>query len=315
MDLDDLAAFLAVVEHRGFRRAAEATFISQPSLTRRITRLEQELKVTLLERGPRGIKLTSRGQALAGGAKRILAAVEETRATTSGSWTRDILIGCTPTSAGRYLSDFLVSWIPTHPHTRVQMVEDGPLHTRQRLIAHEVDAAIVAPPLEPEFDSLPITRAQLAALIPPGHRLGTETGPLSIEELHDEPVLLTGEQYLTSQLLTSSCRVAGVKPEVVFQCSVGNTLVSLTRAGLGISVLSSAVDHSSEGLLARPLCSADGRRLEFDLHIAWSRHRVSHPVLEEFAQGLSEFTRPLRQLAGAEPLEAERSPDARPTHS
>lgn len=295
MELGDLQAYVAVVEHNGFRRAADALFVSQPSLTRRVARLEQELRVTLLERGPRGVQMTSHGETLLSGARRVLATIEEARATASGTWSQNIVLACTATAVGSFLTDFLASWVPANPAVRLRVVEDGPLHTRRRLADHECDAAIVAAPLDHDFDSLPITTAQVEVLIPAGHRLAAGSGPVSVEELDKEPVLVNGEQYLSGQLLRSASRMAGVQPEVMFECSVGQTLAALVQAGLGVAVLSSAVDRRGYDLLTRPLCGADGRPLTFDLHVAWSRSRVLNPALHDFVRDFSDFTRPLRQ--------------------
>lgn len=294
MELTDLQAYLAVVEHNGFRRAAEALFVSQPSLTRRVARLEQELNVTLLDRGPRGVQMTSHGKALLSGARQVMATVNEMQATARGSWAENLVIACTATSAGSCLTDFLASWIPRNPTIRIRMIESGPMHTRQRLLDRGCDAAIVATPLERDFDSLPIMRAHLQVLVPPGHLLAGDNGPVSLDELDREPILIAGEQYLSSQLLRSACRVSGISPHVVFECSVGHTLATLVRAGVGVAVVSSALERRDHDLVVRPLSGPDGRPMFFDLHIAWPRNRVLNPVLQQFAGDLSTFTRPLR---------------------
>lgn len=293
MELGDLEAYLAVVEHDGFRRAAAALFVSQPSLTRRVARLEQELKVRLLERGPRGIHMTVHGKALMSGARRVLATVEEARAITSGSWSDSLVLACTATSVETCLTNFLSEWIPKNPDTLIQIVEDGPLFTRQRLVDHGCDAAIVATPLEREFESLPVMRAQVHVLMPADHRFAADSGPFDLLKLDREPILITGEQYLSSQLLRSACRVAGIQPRIMFECSVGDTLAALVRAGVGIAVVSSAVERRDDGLVARPLASQDGSPMSFDLHIAWVRDRELNPRLHAFAKDLSAFTRPL----------------------
>ncbi|SDU14424.1 LysR family transcriptional regulator [Jiangella alkaliphila] len=294
MELEDLTAYIAVVEHNGFRRAAEALYVSQPSLTRRIARLEQELGVLLLERSRHGVKVTTQGEALLSTARRVLATVEEARAVTTGAWSHTIVVACTTTAVSTYLTDFLADWIPQHRSTRVRLIEDTPIRTRQRLMDHECDAAIASPPVPREVDSLPITRVEVKALIPSGHRLH-EPGPLRVNELDREPVLVIGEHFRSTKLLRSACQMAGVQPEVIFECSAGQTIAALVAAGVGIGVLSDAVDRRSGDLLTRPLCDADGRRLAFDLAINWVRGRTLRPLVHEFVHDLSAFTRQLRE--------------------
>jgi DNA-binding transcriptional LysR family regulator len=211
----------------------------------------------------------------------------------SGRWSDTIVVACTATSVGSYLTDFLAEWIPAHPDTRLSMVEGDPRQTRRRLAEHECDVAIVALPLEREFDSLPLAHAQVEVLIPPGHRFERGAGPLLVDELAGEPVVMSGSEYRSGQLLRSACRVAGVHLEVVFECSVGFTLAALVRAGLGLGVVSTAVQRGDYELATRPLVAAGGKVLGFDLQVAWARDRVPHPMLTTFVTDLSEFTRTL----------------------
>lgn len=289
MELADLKAFIAVVEHNGFRRAAHALFVSQPSLTRRVNRLEEELGVPLLERGAWGLRLTGHGDALLSGARRVVGTVDEVRAAAMGAAGDTITIGCSATAAGSYLAAFLSRWIPTHPAVRVKMVEDGARGMRRRLSEHECEAAIVAAPVAPEFHSLPITRVTVQAVMPRSHRLATTQAPLRVDELDGEPVLLNGPSFLATELFLSACRVMAVRPDVVYECSSGQTLAALAEAGLGVAVVSDTVDRRGFDLPARALCDHDGRPLTFDLHVAWSRARSLHPVVHEFIAELSSY--------------------------
>jgi DNA-binding transcriptional LysR family regulator len=294
VDVRDLEAYVAVVDHGGFRRAADALFVSQSSLTRRVARLEQDLGVTLLERGPHGLRMTGHGEVLLSGARRVMGALDEVRDAAVGTWRDSIRLGCTATAAGSYLTEFLSRWIPDHPATRVTMVEDGAQGLRRRLEERECDAAVVASPVPSGFQSLPVTRARVLAVLPPGHRLAGTGGPLRVDELDREPVLVNGPSFLATELLMSACRVASVEPEVVYECSVGQTLAALAEAGLGVAVISDTVDRRGFSLPTRPLCDRDGGLLTFELRVAWLRERPLPPVVREFVTSLSEFTRPLR---------------------
>lgn len=297
MELEDLRAYVAVVDHNGFRRAAAALFVSQPSLTRRVARLEQEFKGQLLQRTRNGVHPTPQGEILLSGARRVLATVEETRATTNGSWEQTIVLACTTTAAGSYLTDFLATWIPEHPTTRVRMIEDSPMRTRRRLVDHECDLAIMMPLLPEGAASLPMTHVEVQAVMPPEHPLATP-GPVRVQELAGHPLLVVGEQFRSTKLLRAACQLAGVQPEIIFECSAGPTVEALVRAGTGIGVLSEAVSRTrAADVVTRTLCDADGKPLAFDLHIAWIRERLLQPAVHEFARDLSEFTRDQREAS------------------
>lgn len=295
MDLEDLEAFVAVVQYKGFRAAAEALYVSQPSLTRRLQRLEQGLGVQLLERGPWGVRMTGHGEALLVGARRIMTTVAEVEAATVGAWGQTFTLGAAATAAGSYLAAFLSQWIPEHRDARMLMIEDGATRLRRRLAERECDVALLAAPVPAEFDSVPITRVGVRAVLPPDHPLALQEGPLSVDALHRQPVLVNGASFLATELMHSACRVAGVQPDVVYESSVGQTLAALAEAGLGIAVISDNVDLRGFDLPLRGLQHADGRMLEFDLHVAWSRERALPPVLHEFVTDLVDFTRSLRR--------------------
>ncbi|MGB4135826.1 MAG: LysR family transcriptional regulator [Microbacterium sp.] len=295
MELDDFTAFLAVVEHGGFRRAAGALYVSQPSLSRRVSRLEQEIGATLLHRTARGVRLTSQGEILASGARRLISTLDEVRAATSGNWSNTIVIACTAIATGRYLSDFLAEWIPRHPETRVRIVEDVPAAVRRRLAEDTCDLALIAPPVERRFASLPIARAQINALLPPAHRLSADTGPLRIDDLRDEPLLINGDQYLSGRMLAAAAALAGVPLQVIFECTAGDTLAALVNAGIGIAVVSDAVYDRRFPLPARALMDMSGVRIGFDLRIVWSRERRLNPLAYLFAEEFSVFAQAREQ--------------------
>lgn len=289
MELDDFTAFLAVAEHGGFRRAADALYISQPSLSRKVARLEQEIGAKLLDRGARGAQMTPQGEILASGARRLISTLDELRAATSGTWSDTIVIACTAIATGRYLSDFLAEWIPRHPGTRVKIIEDVPAVVRRRLAEDTCDIALIAPPVERRFESLPVARAQVNVLPPPGHRLADGTGPVPITELRDEPLLINGDQYLSGRILAAAGALAGVPLNVIFECTDGATLAALVNAGIGVAVISDALYEPRFALPARPLTDSAGFRIGFELQIVWSRERRLNPLAIDFAEGLSRF--------------------------
>lgn len=294
VDLRDLEAFLAVVMHDGFRPAADALYVSQPSLTRRVKRLEDDLGVPLLDRGPWGIRLTGHGETLQIGARRLLDTVDEVRANTVGTWNHTFVLGAAATASGSYLAEFLSNWIPQHRDVRMTMIEDGAKRLRQRLWDRQCDVALLAAPIPRQFEALPITRVRVQAVPPPGHPLAGASGPLSVDELDCEDLLVNPPSFLSSELLRSACRIRGIQPEVVYESSVGQTLAALAEAGLGTAIMSDNVDLRGFDLPFRILMNGQGRSLKFDLYISWVRERRLPPILLDFARDLSAFTRPLR---------------------
>ncbi|HEX7040045.1 MAG TPA: LysR family transcriptional regulator [Trueperaceae bacterium] len=288
MNLSGLRAFVAVVDHGGFNAAADALSVAQPSLTRKVQQLEAELGVRLLDRGPWGIRPTSAGRTLVAGAKRILETVAEVEASVSGRWTETVRLGAAATAAGSFLARRLSSWLRAHPTARLAMIEAGASQMRFVLEKGECDLGIVAGPVPPHFDHRYVTTVTVQALLPLGHRLAdSEPGaPLDVTELHREVVVTNSDDFLSNQLLRSACQLARVEPDVVYQCSVGQTLAALAESGLGIAIMGDSVDLRGYDLPRRPLRGHDGNLLSFTLHVAWPRRAALSPVAMSLVETL-----------------------------
>lgn len=282
-----LRTFVEVVQRGGFNAAADTLGLAQPSLTRRIQRLEHQLGMQLLERGPWGFRLTRKGEVFYRGALRVLAVVEDVTLETTEAKGETIRLGAAATAAGSFLAERLSGWIPAHPEVHLVMIEDGARNMLRRLEKRECDIGIVAAPLPEHFDSRFVTRVTVQALLPPTHRLAATSLPLSVEELHREQVLLNGRGFLSTELLLSACHVVGVEPEPVYECSVGQTLAALAEGGLGIAVMGDSVDLRGFSLPSRQVCDGDGTVLTFDLHLAWLRDRLLSPACCELVDYLT----------------------------
>jgi len=287
LDIEDVRSFVAVAEYEGFRAAAEALYVAQPALSRRVRRLEHELGTQLFERHKRGVRLTPKGEAFLKGARRILDVVHDVHASVTGRWSEVIRLGCAGTAAGSFLASFLATWIPQHPEVYLMMIEDGAQALRQRLETRECDLAIIAAPIPDTYDHRLVTEVRLQALFPPGHPLGDESGPLSVVALHGERVLLNAPAFLSTALFMSACRVAGVEPKVVYHSNIGQTLAALAEAGLGIAIMGDSVDLRGFHLRRRPVCDHYGNPLLFKLHVAWLRERILPSAAYDLAEELA----------------------------
>ncbi len=271
MELDDLRVFLAVTDTGGFRSAAKATFTSQPSVSRAITRLETEFGVPLFIRGRSGSELTEQGRSLRDGVPGILAKVERVRAETVGGDPSTLRLGAAPAAAGSFLARFLSTWIPQHPELRIVMMHGGAAELRTRLENDECDAAIVSMPVPRTFVHHKLATVNLVACIPPAHPLAASSDALSVAELDGQAVLVNGRTFLSTQLFEAACQMVGAAPVTVYQCEVDHTLAALAKAGLGVAIIGDNVDLHGLELPRRLVHNGDGALLSFDLHIAWRR--------------------------------------------
>ena len=240
MNLRDLAYLLAVADHRHFGKAAEACFVSQPTLSTQIRKLEEELGVVLIERAPRRIMLTAIGRDVVERARRILADVEQLkdaarRETDPEAGT--LRLGVFPT-LGPYLLPHLV------PHLRERfarlqllLVEEKSDEIIARLRDGRLDAGLLALPLHDDRLQWQELFTELFVLaVPEQHALAARDA-LSLHDLADERLLLLQEGHCLRDQALDVCRLAGASETTGFQATSLETLRQMVAAGVGVTLL------------------------------------------------------------------------------
>lgn len=148
-DIERLRHFLAVLEHRGFRRAAEAIHLSQPALTKSIQRLEASFGVELIDRTNRPLRPTPFGEIVAEGARRILSNLAQTRREVDlarGFETGILVVGCDPYAATGVLAPALARLVDRHPRLRYEVEVGNWSALREKLMDRRIDLHIGASP-------------------------------------------------------------------------------------------------------------------------------------------------------------------------
>ena len=172
--LDELAHFLLITKHGTFTEAARHAHLSQPALSASIRRLEEQLGGRLLERGPRGARLTASGRALAPWAEAALGAVEQGRravAAVEGLEAGEVRLGAGATACTTLLPPLLTEFHATHPGIRLYLREATSAVIRQAVHAGTLDFGVVSDPEGAE----PWRTDTLVLVIAPG--VGAEGAP------------------------------------------------------------------------------------------------------------------------------------------
>jgi LysR family transcriptional regulator, hydrogen peroxide-inducible genes activator len=281
VNLQDLRYFVAVAEHRHFGRAAEASNVSQPTLSSQIRKLEGELGVTLLERTNKRVDLTPVGSQVLNHARRMLA--EAGLIETVAHAARDPLVGplklgIIPTLAPYLMPLILKPLKQACPQMPLELWEDQTRSLIDGLRNHRLDAALLAtPPDAPEITELELFREPLLAALPLHHRLAASRR-IDERSLAGELLVLADGHCLANQVLaTCGARrgsqrtsTAGVRPAATagavpgsMQASTLETLVNLVAAGYGSTLLPALAADSfrSREIVLRPLVGRSSRTI------------------------------------------------------
>jgi LysR family hydrogen peroxide-inducible transcriptional activator len=241
VNLRDLQYLVAVAEHRHFGRAAEACFVSQPTLSTQLRKLEQELGVELIERNPRNVLLTDAGERVVERARTMLREADNIRAIArqavdpeSGS----IRLGIFPT-LGPYLLPHVVPTIHARfPNLELLLVEEKTEVVLQRLRDGQLDVGILALPVHAEqLHEEPLFEEDFVLAVPADHPLAATEGPVTTDVLAGEHVLLLEEGHCLRDQALSVCRLAGADERNGFRATSLETLRQMVGAGVGLTLL------------------------------------------------------------------------------
>ena len=286
MDLRRLRLFLAVVDEGGFTRAAEAMFVSQPSVSQAMRELEDELATPLFHRVGRGVVLTSAGEALVGPARQVLRDVEVGEAAVAA--VTGLVIGrldlCSlPTLAVDPVAPLVGAFRLAYPGVTLALADPDDSADLVHLVSTgECELGVDAQPAPGRLVSLELGSQDLLAVFPPGTLAPRRA--IGIDRLAEFSLVTSPEGTSTRRLLDDACASAGVTPQIAVVTEQREAILPLVLAGAGAA------------LLARPLAETAQR---LGAVIAPLRPRVSRMVYVLHRVGpLSPAARAFLNIAG-----------------
>jgi LysR family hydrogen peroxide-inducible transcriptional activator len=240
MNLRDLHYLVALAEHRHFGRAATACFVSQPTLSTQIRKLEQELGVTLVERAPRKVMLTPAGREIAERARRVVADVEQLREMARRSQDPEAgttRLGLFPT-LGPYLLPHVVPTIHARfPRLELLLVEEKSDVLLARVRDGRLDAALLALPLHDEQLHVEFLFEEPFLLAVPGHHPLAGRDDIVLDDLADQRLLLLEDGHCLRDQALDVCQLAGSGEKTGFQATSLETLRQMVAANVGVTLL------------------------------------------------------------------------------
>jgi LysR family hydrogen peroxide-inducible transcriptional activator len=252
--LTELRYVVAVARERHFGHAAEACFVSQPTLSVAVKKLEEELGVTLFERGPGEVTVTPTGQRIVEQAQRVLE--EASRVKDLAAAGRDPIAGPLRLGAiytiGPYLLPKLIPILRrTVPAMQLHIQENFTHRLAESLKSGEVDVILIALPFdEPGVETLAVYDEPFMVAIPKGHAWEGRKR-ITSEELTKESLLLLGEGHCFRDQVLEFCHTLRSRDRNSLARTVEGgsleTIRQMVAGGVGITVLPSTSVNSNSG--------------------------------------------------------------------
>ncbi|WP_104734192.1 hydrogen peroxide-inducible genes activator [Hanstruepera ponticola] len=242
MTITQLYYVLAVAENQNFTKAAEKCFVTQPTLSMQIQKLEDELDVQIFDRSKKPIELTDVGRKIVNQAKnivnesyRIQDIVDQQKGFIGG----EFKLGIIPTVMPTLLPMFLKTFIKKHPKIKLKIEELTTEEIISRINEGHLDAAIASTPLEHEnIKERVLYFEPFVGYIPNHHRL-YNAGKIDVSDLEIDDMLLLEDGHCFRDGVINLCKAFKDHNDDQFQLESGSieTLIKLSDEGLGMTLL------------------------------------------------------------------------------
>ncbi|MCQ6557335.1 LysR family transcriptional regulator [Paenibacillus mendelii] len=289
MDLRQLSYFLEVAQHASFSKASQSIHLSQPTLSKMVKSLEDELGVVLLDRSTRKVVLTEAGklvqthaQAVINAQQQLLAAVVDLKEMRKGQFT----LGLPPVIGASFFPRVIADFHQLHPDIEIQIVEEGGKRIEQLLIEGKINLGVIVLPVDEQlFEAVPIVKRHLNLVLPLTHPM-QHSSKVRLTDLRDEPFILFRQEFNLHDRVKEACIREGFEPRVAYESTQWDFIYELICANQGISLLPETICARLDPEKVRVVRLIEPS-IHWDLAIIWKKGGyVSHA-----AQGWIEFAK------------------------
>ena len=239
-DLADLRAFVALAELESFRAAAEALHLSQPALSRRISKLEDALGVRLFDRTTRSVNLTAVGRDFSRKARELLDELENTLLgirDVAAKRTGEVTVACVPSAVYYFLPGVMKQYHERYPKIRVRVVDEDANAVLSTVIRGEADFGLnFIGTQEPEIEFEPVLKEPFVAACRRDHPIARKRRT-TWAELNDHEYMTVAKSSGNRLLIDLALTDIPARPRWFYEVRHVSTLVAMVEAGLGVAAV------------------------------------------------------------------------------
>ncbi len=300
MNLKDLKYFVEVSKARHFGRAAKKCFVTQPTLSGQIKKLEEELGVILFERNNKSVSLTPVAELLLPRAEEILNEASEFKLLAESY--KDPLsgrfrLGAIPTVSPYLLPGLIAPLRQDYPQIKLQITEDMTELLLQKLSDGTVDAALLATPVDdPHLVTRLLYQEPFWLAFSRDNELYLHEGSISLKVLEQQKILLLGEGHCLRSQLIDLCNLAAKNTDDVdFYASSLESLIQLVGAGMGSTLIPATALRGSvisgSGVVVRQLDFEASRDISLVWRKTWPRTQLIDALTDVIQSNLPNTVR------------------------
>ena len=294
MTLSQLKYTLAVAEEGNFTQAAEKCFVTQPTLSMQVQKLEEELSVKLFNRNTKPISLTTIGTKIIEQAKIIVREskrMDDIVSMEKGIIGGDFKLGIIPTIMPTLLPLFLNTFIKKFPKVNLKIEEQNTATIIEELKNGKLDAGIAASPLDDnKLIEKPLYYEPFVGYIPESHSL-SKLKLLKISDLEKMDVLVLEDGHCFREHVLKLCQTPNFSHSFNLKSGSFETLIHLANDGLGMTLLPYLQTRNLTQKNANNLRSFESPEPAREISLIYSKSQLKLPVIESLATTIESIMR------------------------
>lgn len=282
MEWQQLEYFRVVAKTEHFRKAAELLSISQPALSRSITKLEEELGISLFDRTGRSVKLNKFGRIflyrVENGLNEIALGVQEINQLRD-PYTGTLSLAFLPNLGTSILPEIIGHFNKEYPHVEIQLYQNKILDSVEQLLKREVDLCLISRVGDhPAITWHPLFEEELFLYVPATHRFANRTS-VALHEIAGDPFIAFKKELGMREIINQFCEKARISPVIRFEGEDVPTMAGLVSAGLGVTIIPPFHGISSDKIKQISITEPDCYR---GIGLAWLNGGTLSPSADLF---------------------------------
>ena len=240
MDIRQLKYFIEVARHKSFTKAALALHVTQPTLSKMVKNLEDEMDVVLFDRSARQITLTDAGEVVYEQANKIVNSLDDLSASLYDVMhlkKGKIRIGLPPVISTLFFPTIIAEFQLAYPDVTVEIAEYGARKVEQKVLEGAVDLGFVMLPVDAEkFDVEPFVEQEIKLLVHESHPLANRE-VIDLIDFKDDPFLLLSKEFTLNSKTIDFCLSEGFSPRIAYESSQWDFIVGMVEKNLGVTLM------------------------------------------------------------------------------
>ncbi|MGV6874719.1 LysR family transcriptional regulator [Pseudochelatococcus sp. B33] len=302
LEYRDIVAFLAVAQCQSYSRAAEKLNLAQSALSRRVQRLEQDLGIDLLERHPRGVRMTEAGRLLMTRAEKLhveFHRIEQELKTFASSPPQEVSVAMPQGAARLFTTPVIASFYNRHPEVRLRIIERESAYNRESVLRGEADFALVynAQPHE-DLALVPLLHERIL-VVAPGPAVSKTIYPdlYDLDGLERLPLILPSLPHTYRSVISQASGRKDFSLNVIMEVNGFATSLEMVQKGLGYTIstfppLQAAIERSE--VICIPITSPS---CEVTLSLVHRVDRPPRPILGDLQDIIQDVARSIEPSA------------------